>query len=167
MGLKTENLDKILKEYYENPGKRFTVREIAKAAKIPKSTAQKYLVRLRKRKLIDDNRAASSKLFKIKKINFHVERLFESGVIEKLEKELNPNCIILFGSIRKGDSDKESDIDIFAESYVKKKLNLERYEKTLGHAIQLFVEDDIRKLSDNLRQNVINGIKLQGFVKLK
>jgi predicted nucleotidyltransferase len=82
-------------------------------------------------------------------------------------KTLNPSCIILFGSIRKGESDKTSDIDIFVESSVKKSLDLSKFEKKIGHKIDLFIESDLKNLNSNLFNNVINGIKLYGSFKIK
>ena len=112
MGLKTEKLDKILELFYEHPRTKFTIREIAKKTKIPKSTVQKYIERLKKKELITkENQATPSPLFKIKKINYFIEKIAASGLLEELIQQLNPSCIILFGSFRKGDSEKESDID--------------------------------------------------------
>jgi len=159
MGQKTE--EKILDLYYEFPEKKFTVRSISKLTNIPKSTVHKKLNNLNV--LLEKNKS----LFKIKKVNYFTEKLFEIGLIDFLIKELNPSCIILFGSLRKGDSTKESDIDLFVESFVNKKLNLTKFEKKIGHKIDLFVESNINNLQENLLNNVINGIKLFGSIKLK
>ena len=168
MGHKTKKQDKILELFYECPREKFTVRKIAKETKIPKSTVQKYLLGLKKNDLITkENQANPSLLFKTKKVNYFIEKIVESGLIEFLNEQLNPSCIIIFGSIRKGDSIKESDIDIFIESSVKKELELKTYEKELKHKIELFVYNDINKLQPNLFNNVINGIKLWGSFSLK
>ena len=168
MGLKYEKVDKVLELFYEHPQKSFTVREIAISSKIPKSTVQKYLLFLKKEKFVDkENRAGTSLQFKIKKINFYTEKIATSGLIDELIAQLNPSCIILFGSIRKGDSVKESDIDIFIESPFQKKIKLTFFEKKLGHSIQLFVEQDIHNLPPQLFNNVVNGIKLYGSFKVK
>ncbi len=160
--------DKILEAYYKYPNKSFTIRELAKLTKIPKSTVQKHLSELKKQKLISqDNGAGDSPLFKFKKIHFYVEKIVKSGLIDFLEKELQTEAIILFGSFRKGESEKESDIDLYVESLVKKKINLTSFEKKIGHSIDLFSEKDINDLPDNLTINIINGIKLQGFLRLK
>jgi predicted nucleotidyltransferase len=162
------NQTKILEVFYENPNKSFTIREIAKLAKVPRATAHKAVVELKKEKLLDDdNRASNDLLFKTKKTNHFIEKLITSGLIEELVDKLNPSCIILFGSIRKGESDKKSDIDLFAESFGKKEINLSKYEKELGHEIQLFVYSNISKVNENLRSNIVNGIKLYGYLNIK
>ena len=168
MGLKTEKLDKILELFYEYPQEKFTVREITKRIKIPKSTVQKYLVALKKHDLITkNNQAGFSLLFRTKKVNYFIEKIIESGIIEHLVEKLNPSCIILFGSIRKGDSINKSDIDLFVESSVKKEVDLNKFEKNLKHKIELFVYNDINQLQPQLFNNVINGIKLFGSFSLK
>jgi predicted nucleotidyltransferase len=168
MGQLDKKWDKILEVYYEHPRKSFTIRELARLTNIPKSTAQRYLAELTKKGLVSkENKTGDSLLFKFKKINFHIEKIAESGLIEELVEKLNPSCIILFGSIRKGDSVKESDIDLFIESPVEKEIDLRKYEKKLKHNIQLFIEKDINKLQPHLFNNLINGIKLYGSFAVK
>ena len=87
--------------------------------------------------------------------------------MQYLEKGFNPSCIILFGGARKGEYDKESDIDIFIESTKEAKADLAKFEREMGHLIQLFIEKDINDLNPRLRNNVINGIKLRGYFKVK
>ena len=168
MGQMYEKKDKILELFYRNPNKKFTVREIAKKTNISKSTVQVYLNSLKKESLIlKDNIASGSDYFKIKKTNYYVEKFFKVGLIDYLKQKLNPSCIILFGSIRKGDAVSESDIDLFLEMHHKLEINLSKFEKKLKHKIQVFSETDIKKLPPKLFNNVVNGIKLYGSFKVK
>ncbi len=171
MGQATEKRDKekeVMRVFFESPAKRFTIRELEKISKIPRTTVHKYLSMFKKIGLVDeDNMAIDSLLFRTKKINYFMEEIVKSGLVDYLIENLNPSCIILFGSIRKGDSVGESDIDIFVESFVKKRLDLKKFEKKLKHKIQLFVESDINNLQDNLKINVYNGIKLYGNFRIK
>ncbi len=162
----TEN--RILDAFYENSETEFSVRSLAKSAGLPRATVHKYLKNLKKQELIsEENKSANSSLFKIKKINYFTEKIVSSGLIDYLVEELNPSCIILFGSVRKGESTKDSDMDIFIESNSKKELKLGKYEKILHHKIELFIESKITKLNENLLNNVVNGIKLYGSFKIK
>lgn len=156
----TEN--KILKVYFENPEKEFTVREISKLTQIPRATVHNKIKEIKTKDYFKDEL-----FFKIKKSNFYIEELFSSGVIRFLIDELSPSFIILFGSFRKGESDKESDIDLFVESSINKNLDLGKFEKKLGHKIDLFVEKNLEKLNPGLFNNVVNGIKLYGSFKIK
>lgn len=160
--------NRILKVFYEYPNRSFTVRELEKITKIPRATAHRTLIALKKEGIITkDNKAETNILFKTKKTRYYIEEIIKSGLVGELIKVLNPSCIILFGSIRRGDSVKESDIDLFVESSIKKDFNIKRYEKIMGHKIQLFIESDIHNLQPNLFNNVINGIVLYGGLKLK
>lgn len=166
MKLITRN--KILEVYYENPNSTFTVRKISKKTKLPRATVNRYVNKLKKENLITKkNYPANNLLFKTKKINYYIEKIISSNLIEYIIKELNPSCIILFGGIRKGESDSQSDIDLFIESFQKKKINLIKFEKILKHKIDLFIEEDINKLPKNLTNNIINGIKLYGVLKIR
>ena len=158
----------VLRVFYENLSKEFTIREISRITRIPRATAHAVLKELKKQGLITNkNSAENSLLYRTKKINYFIEQIVSCGLVEELIKNLKPSCIILFGSIRKGDSVKESDIDLFVESPIKKQVNLKQYEKKIGHKIQLFLENDINNLQQNLFNNVVNGIKLYGSFKIK
>jgi len=167
MGLKFKNLDRLIELFYEYPNRKFTIRELAKLAKLPKSTVHKYLQELKKEGLVtNENCAASTLLFKTKKTNYYIEKIVKSGLIDYLKEKLVPSCIILFGSFRKGESEKASDIDIFVET-TRSEPDLKSFERKLGHKIQLFLEPDINQLPEHLFNNVVNGIKLWGFFKIK
>ena len=154
--------EKILRVYFENPEKEFTIREISSLTKVPRATVHKKLKELKQEKYFEDEL-----FFKIKKSNYYIEQIFSVGLIDYIVENLNPTCIILFGSFRKGEYDKNSDIDIFVESFIKKDLDLKKFENKLGHKIDLFVETSLNKLNSNLFNNVVNGIKLYGSFKLK
>ena len=160
MGL--EDREKILRIYFENPGKEFTVREASSLTKIPKSTVHKILIEIKKGIYFSDEL-----YFKNLKTNYYTNQLFSSGLIRFLIDNLNPSLIILFGSFRKGESDKDSDMDVFVESQIKKEIDLKKFEKKIGHKIDLFVETSLEKLNSNLFNNVVNGIKLYGSFKIK
>jgi len=166
MGQNTE--ERILEVFYENPSRAFTVRKIEKMTNLPRSTVHKYLTQLKKQRLITkENISSENLLFKIKKTNFFIEKILESGIVYEIIEKMNPSCIILFGSIRKGESNKESDIDLFIESPIKKEVSLLKYEKKLKHPIQLLTETDMNNIHSDLYNNIVNGIKLYGSFKIK
>ena len=167
-GLKSNKLDKVKELFYEFPLENFTVRKIAEKTKIPKSTVKVYLDKLKLEKLVNEsNQSTNSNYFKVKKTHYYIEKMFEVGLVDYLVKELVPEVIILFGSFRKGESVKESDLDLFVVSHVKKKLNLSGYERKLKHKVELHVKTGINQLHNNLFNNVVNGIKVYGSFKVK
>ena len=160
--------DKILESFYEYPRERFTIRKIAKVTKIPKSTVQEYVKSLKKNKLItEENQSSNSLLFKTKKTNYFIEKIILSGLINYIVEKLNPSCVILFGSFRKGESEKDSDIDLFIESSMEKNLVLAKFEKILKHKVDLHIKKDIHNLPNELLNNVVNGIKIYGSFTVK
>lgn len=154
--------------YFEFPQKAFTVRKIAAQTKIPRATVQRYLHEMKKEGIINEkNEAEMNLLYKIKKTHFFIEKIVISGLLDELIGTLNPSCIILFGSVRKGDSMENSDIDIFVETKMKKIPDLKKFEKKLSHAIDIHPASNIHTLPDALFNNVVNGIKLYGSIKIK
>jgi len=170
-----QNKIKIMKLFFEEPSRNFQIREISRLTKIAVTSVKNYLKELQKEKLIKKDKKTlypsyvsnqQNRLFKVYKQQFIILKLYSTGLIDYLEDELHPRCIILFGSVRKGDYNKNSDIDIFIQSN-RKSIDLTRFNKILKHKIILFFEENINKLSKELFNNIINGIKLSGYLKLR
>src|SRR3989338_1474569 len=49
---------------------------------------------------------------------------------------------------------------------IEKDLDLKKFEKKLNHKIDLFVQPNLKRLHKNLLSNVLNGIKLSGYLDL-
>lgn len=169
MGQNSQKSEKIIEVLAENQNRTMNIRGLSKLTNTPRSTLQRYLSQLRKLKIIDkDNKVIINNYTKFLKSSIIIKRIFTSGLIEYLEEKLVPSAIILFGSARKGEYTKESDIDLFIETTKKEyDLELRKYERRLKHKIQLFTEPDINKLPNELFNNVLNGIKLTGFVRIR
>ena len=166
---------KIEELFFENPSKYFYLREVSKSAKVPKTTVQRILIELKEDNFIIKIKdkpypkyVANTENFYYKyyKKNNIIKNLYKSSLIEYLVKELNPKTIILFGSCAKGEYDGKSDIDIFIE-LKEDKIEIARYERILKHKINIFFDEKISNLSKELFNNIINGEKLYGFIKLK
>lgn len=169
---------KILECYYEYPLSSFTVRDLAKKTKLPVTTVQRHLTEMKKAKVLNKNGElwdCPSRRFR--KAFSMIDKVIDSGLVEFLEIEFSSSVIVIFGSVRKGEYDKNSDIDIFIESSLspirddptgpEKDIDLKKFEKKIGHKIQLFINKSISALPIHLRNNVLNGIKLSGYIDLK
>lgn len=168
MGQNNKKLERVMDLIFENPEKGLKVREISRQTKVPKTTVHRYLYLLKKEKLVDkENKLIVTNYTKFIKTIQIIKRLFSSGLIDYLEEKLVPSAIILFGSARKGEYTKNSDIDLFIESTKDVDLNISAFERKIGHKIQLFIEIDINKFPNELFNNVINGIKLSGYIKVR
>ena len=168
------NTYKILELFIEFPAKDFSVRGLARNLKLSHATVLKYIVDLEKLSLIKKKETTlyptyfantESQKYKFYKRNWLVFKINESGLIEYIQKETLPSTVILFGSGAKATFTEKSDIDIFVEAN-ETKLDLTKYEKKLNHKINLLFEQNINNLSKELRNNIINGIVLYGFIKI-
>ncbi len=166
---------KIMKIFFEEPSKNFQIREISRLSKIAVTSVKKYLNELLDESFIikDKNTLYPSyvsnqqnTMFRVYKQFYVIIKIHESGLLEYLTDIFHPRCIILFGSMAKGEYNKSSDIDLFVQSD-EKKVNLIKFEKILKHNINIICEENINKLSQELSNNIINGIKIYGYLKLK
>ncbi len=159
--------DKMIHYFYEHPSLSLTVRELSRVTKVRRSSVQVYLKKFKKQGLISpENKWVDSWQNRWRKSHYFQQKIIESGLVDYLEQELAASVIILFGSVAKGEYVRESDIDIFVECGRIKELDLTRFEKKLGYPIQLFMKHKLRQLPADLLRNVINGVKLKGYIDL-
>jgi predicted nucleotidyltransferase len=93
------------------------------------------------------------------------EALRSCGLIAYLFDACLPSAIILYGSASRGEDMEGSDIDLFVQSK-EKKPDLEKYEKALGRKIHILFQPDFGKLGKELRNNIINGSILYGYLNV-
>ena len=139
---------KILKFFLDNPYYEVYLRELAKKLKLSPFAAKKYLDLLLKENLITEERKANLRYFKANisnlffrymKISFSINILLKSGIIKFLKDNVeNVSSIVLFGSMAKGEDDKNSDIDIVVIGK-EKSIDLREFEAKFGKEINLHV----------------------------
>lgn len=168
------NKKTILELFFDFPNENFHLRQISRKTKIAITSVRNYLRELLQEKLVvqvhsgiypcfKSNRDDDDGIFKFyKKLNL-LERLHSSGLIDFIFDNCSPNSIILYGSGSKGEDIESSDIDIFVES-PEKKLDLKRFEKLLNREIHVLFKSDFSKLDSGLKNNILNGIILKGYV---
>lgn len=166
---------KILNLFFYDIMGKFQIRGIGRITGLDTKTVMKYLKKLIQKKIIvrskkrggfpyyEANRC--SPVYHHKKSIAALEKIYESGIIEDLEKELNPKVMVLYGSIRKGTYHPKSDIDIFVQAKYKS-LDLYEFEQKFGHKVHLLFEEDLKNLSKGLLQNIYNGIVISGVLEL-
>ena len=98
------------------------------------------------------------------KIIYNITSILESDVITYIEEKLMPKSIVLFGSYARGEDIENSDIDLFVECK-KEELDLEKFEKKLSRGIELHFNDKFTLYPKELKNNIINGIVLSGFLE--
>lgn len=174
-GIFKNNTYKILELFIQFPAKDFSVRGIARDLKLSHVTVLNHINDLGRLGLIKKKKETlyptfyanpDNNIYKIHKKSWLLFKIVDSGVIEYIQKETFPSSIVLFGSGAKATFTEKSDIDIFIEAK-ETPINLTKYERRLGRKINLLFEPNINNLSKELRNNIINGTVLYGFIKIR
>lgn len=169
--------EEILRFLFIKSGMSFTARAIAKALKVSPTAIAKSLEGLEKEELIDVKKDKESKRLNIQlnKENpdiFHLKRtenikmIYESGIAEFLAESFPGTAIILYGSYSYGEDIINSDIDIAIIGAKEKEVNLSKYEKLLERGIHCNFFQNFREIHINLKNNILNGIILNGSVEI-
>lgn len=177
--LQNYNKYKILKIFFDDPlpkGTPYQLREISRKADLAPTSVKIYLNELTKEEFIIKSKHRinsypvysanrSDEQFKFyKKIDITIS-IKESGLLDYLSNQCMPDAIILFGSASKGEDLADSDVDLFLLCK-ERELALEKYEKQIKRKINIFFSTDFNKLSSELKNNILNGVILKGYLKV-
>lgn len=172
--LEKYNRYKLLKIFLDFPLEKFRLRELARDSKISPPSVINYLKEFENEDLIrkQNNRGIpfyranidNKKFREYKKLSI-LSELNNSGLIDFLWQKLSPKAIILYGSWAKGESTDNSDVDVFIIGK-EKRLDLNSFEKILNKKIHLMFDDNPKKIPNELKNNLVNGIILRGYFKL-
>ncbi len=166
---------RILQSFFDYPTRYFQLREISRMLKIglpsvishiKKLEKEGFLLKEKKRIYASYKANKKAERFKIYKKNDIILRCYESGLIEHISTNTSPNAIVLYGSAARGEDTETSDIDLFVLAK-EIKIKTETFEKKLNRKIRIFFEQDIKDLPKELLNNIINGIVLYGYLKIK
>jgi len=153
-----------LKPFFEDTAAEISVRQYAKSIRVSPPTASKVLKELHKENLLlarsqgvyDFYRAhKESPLFKDLAAAFWRNLL--GTVLRDIHESLLFKPIILFGSIRKAENTKESDIDLFVD-IPHRQVEVVPLQKKLGRKVQLHFRDSLK--NSYLKENIARGITI-------
>ena len=165
---------KVLKLFLENQNSYFHLRGIARITGISPGGMFKILKKLENEKLvvrektnISDNFIANTenKEYIAIKRAFNIYSIISSGLIDFLAEVYSPKAIVLFGSYAKGEDTEKSDIDIAIITDKEKRLDISKYEENLKRRINP-LEIDIKKIKKEMKNNLVNGIVLYGYLEM-
>src|SRR3989344_518715 len=153
-----------LKPFFEDCYRRIGVREYSRIARISPPTASKTLNKYYKEDLLRMEKDRNYLFFYANRENkafIDLSRIYWAfqikHLIDFLYETLVSPTVILFGSLSKGETKKDSDIDLAVFAH-KKKLNLQIFENKLNRKIQLFWFKSIYDIKEKeLANNVMNG----------
>jgi len=173
---KEYNKYRVMKAFFDDPlpkGGGFQLRALARKVRLAPKSVGIYLRQLEKEGLVVKEKYAAypvyradrdSEPFRLYKKLDTISSLFESGAVNRLQESLMPDCIVLFGSASRGEDLKGSDIDLFVQCK-EAKTELGGFEKALGRKINIFFSERFGSLSKELRNNIINGTVLKGYLE--
>jgi len=158
-------------------GKCFNALGLAKPLNVSQTAISKALPLLEKEGLIklEKDRASgrwsialnrdSKTVLRMKRVE-NLKLIYESGIVDFLEKEFAGATIVLFGSYSMGEDAADSDLDIAIIGRREKKIYLDEFEKKLEREIFINFYPSFIEIHKNLRENIFNGIVLVGGVRL-
>jgi len=169
---------KILEIFFDEPTTKHYLKEISTKIKKAHTSATKVLIHLLKSNLIIKSYEKKGKrkfpfftsnleferFSNMKKIH-NLEKLYFSNLVKELTEKLMPKTIVLFGSYSRGEDIEISDIDLFVEA-PEENVELAKFEKFLKRKINILF-GKINNLEKNLKENILNGIVLEGAIELK
>ncbi|MEK6848109.1 MAG: nucleotidyltransferase domain-containing protein [Nanoarchaeota archaeon] len=163
--------------FFSNPTKWHYLKNISKRINLAHTSVKQNLDKLINLGVIKENIEKKGKrifpiycanvheyVFKKYKLIYNITSLIESDLAIFIEKKLSPKSVIVFGSYRRGEDTEDSDIDIFIECE-KEEIDVAEFEKKLGRNIQLHFNKNLGSYPKELKNNIINGIVLSGFVE--
>src|SRR3989338_5605791 len=167
----------LLRMLFMRAGMTFNAHELAVTLEVSQPAIAKALPGMEKVGLIHVEKSKTSKRFSItlkreKPLVVGLKRadnlrlIYESG-LEEILREKFPGCaVILFGSFSRGEDIHSSDIDIALVGSKDKSVDIESAEKILMKKISINFFRSFRHIDDELRNNILGGILLSGWVEL-
>ena len=172
--LQNYNTYKILRLFFDKPSKSFQLRELSRLSKIALPSVINHVDKLSDADFVSKEKKhtyasytanRTSEKFKLYKKLDLVVRIHDSGLVDYLVKEFQPNSIVLFGSASRGEDVENSDVDIFVEAK-EQEINLSNFEKEIKRKINLLFELRATSLNKELLSNIANGIILYGYLRV-
>lgn len=167
----------ILSFLFDNAGKSFNARNLAKSLEVSQTAISKALPGLVKEELVKvekdkisgrlsielnrDNR----RVINIKRVS-NLKEIYESGLLEFLYEKFPSATIVLFGSFSFGEDTIDSDMDIAIIGAKEMSVNLKNFSKRLHKEIFLHFYESLIGVNKNLKENILNGIVLKGGIEL-
>ena len=170
----TGNNFKVLKIFFENPEKKFHIREIARITKlsppgvmkIVKNLVGEELLASEKGKIVKNISVSRSEKFVQAKRFFNLYSLYDSGLVSFLRQQYEePEAVVLFGSYSKGEDISKSDIDIAVITSKEANLDMKKFENILRRRINIH-EIKIKEAERPLLNSLANGTILCGYLKV-
>lgn len=174
--LTASNEEAVLKLFFDGPGERLHVREVARRTGLSPPGAMKILKQLKTEDLvIEEPRNVvvnyrgnyDNPHFIALKRSLNLYSLYTSGLVATLVRFYDtPECVVLFGSYAKGEDTGKSDIDIAIVTEIEKTTDFQCYEKKLSRKISIHIISNLKNKDRNFANSLANGIVLHGYLEV-
>lgn len=167
----------ILRLLFVETGKQLNQRNIARMLGVSQPAVMKALPILDKENLIKIQQDKESKRWAIelnrdnhkamqlKRVD-NLKKIYESGLVDSLEKDFAGATVILFGSYSRGEDTINSDVDVAIIGRNKKNIDLDKFEEMINRKIFINFYPSFKDIHKNLKENIFNGIVLIGGIRL-
>ena len=164
--------------FLENPTTPIHLRALAKQLKISPGWLSQNLPHLVKSGLLLKEESAGGRLqllranrdspvFQRLKISLNFFSLHDSGLLDALITAYHkPECIILFGSYRRGEDTEESDIDIAIITSFPVKKDWSSFERKLKRNIKI-IELHKKRIEPEFMNTLANGLVVYGYLDVR
>jgi predicted nucleotidyltransferase len=167
----------ILRLFFKYAGEKLNQRQIAKKLNVSQPAVKKALPSLEKQRYIISKKDKetkrwsielnldNTKVMQIKRVG-NLREIYDSGLVDFLEQNFPGTTIILFGSYSRGEDLINSDIDIAVIGTKPKNIDFSRFEKKFMRKININFYTSFSKIHKSLKENLANGILLNGGFEL-
>ncbi|MCB9358347.1 nucleotidyltransferase domain-containing protein [Candidatus Woesearchaeota archaeon] len=178
---KPSKQERILELFFNEPSKHWHFKEIVKTAKISEPSASKWLNLLQKEKIVQRIKPRGKmpyftgnykhENYRNKKKLYALQKMYETGLFQELQKLENAKTIIIFGSYARSDWNTQSDVDVFILGD-SEEFKFGRHWTGLGFQgksrevqVHTFVDkQEINQIKSGLMKNVVKGYFIKGDV---
>jgi predicted nucleotidyltransferase len=159
--------------FFDNPEKKFHIRQISRLLglsppgilKIVKRLKKEGLLVSEKKGMIEEVSASKTDRFFCSKLCHNLSTLNESGLVDFLkDKYEEPEAIVVFGSYARAEDTSTSDVDIAVVTGLRLSIDFKKFEKRVNRKINLY-EVSMNECRKEFINNLANGIVLHGFLK--
>ena len=163
----------VLELFLNEPTKHWHFKDVVKQARISEDRANYWLIKLMKEDIINHVKPRGKMPYFIakyehpnyenKKKLYALNRMFEAGLLSRLQSLKNAKAVVIFGSFARGDWNEDSDIDVFIYGDPEE-LKFGAIWKGLGRAVEIHTAKT-KKVLSGIRPGLLKIVVKGYFVK--
>ena len=166
----------IINFFLVHPTEEIHLRSLARRVNVSATWAAKVLKELSVEGVVSIRREKESKMIKVQaerdspaflrlKMIFNIYSIYHSGLLDQIITVYRrPECIILFGSYRRGEDTEESDIDIAVITPQKVNFNWSGFGRKLHRKVKILELFKEKKIEPEFKNTLANGSVLYGYL---